>query len=101
MAAAHCAADSTELPLPPLEMIKGLGIWEEHPAVALPLFPNLQDVPAIAEVIRQRFTATPPALPALMILGHGATVWGQSLQQAYNRVEIVEFIMNYLARRPG
>lgn len=101
LAMARCAADCTELPLPPLEMIKGLGIWEQHPVVALPLFPNWLDVPAIAEAIRQRFTATPPALPALMIHGHGPTVWGHSLQEAYNRVEIVEFIMNYLARSPG
>jgi methylthioribulose-1-phosphate dehydratase len=85
--------------LPPLEMLKGLGIWEERPVVALPLFPNLPDVPAIAEAIRQRFSATPPDLPALMIHEHGVTAWGHSLQEAYNRVEIVEFLMSYLARR--
>lgn len=98
LAAAHCPADSTELPLPPLEMIKGLDIWEERPVVALPLFPNRLDVPDIAAEIRRRFTATPPPLSALMIHGHGATVWGRSLQEAYNRVEIVEFLMSYLAR---
>jgi len=99
LAAARYPADCTELPLPPLEMIKGLDIWEERPAVALPLFPNWPDVPAIAEAIRQRFAATPPVLPALMIQGHGMTVWGHSPQEAYNRVEIVEFLMSYLARR--
>jgi len=98
LAVAHCPADSTELPLPPLEMIKGLDIWEERPVVALPLFPNRLDVPDIAAEIRRRFTATPPPLSALMIHGHGATVWGRSLQEAYNRVEIVEFLMSYLAR---
>lgn len=98
LAAAHCSADSVELSLPPLEMIKGLDIWEERPAVALPLFANWLDVPAIAEEIRRRFMATPPAVPALMIHGHGTTVWGHSLQEAYNRVEIVEFLMSYLAR---
>jgi methylthioribulose-1-phosphate dehydratase len=97
---AHCASDAAELPLPALEMLKGLGVWEERPEVALPLFPNCLDVPAIAAMIRQRFTATPPVVPALMIHGHGATVWGESLQEAYNRVEIVEFLMSYLARRP-
>ncbi|MEK7321518.1 MAG: methylthioribulose 1-phosphate dehydratase [Pseudomonadota bacterium] len=90
---------ATDLPLPPLEMIKGLGIWEENPRVALPLFANWLDVPAIAAEIEARFTAAPPPVPALMIHQHGVTVWGASLQEAYNRVEIVEFLMSYLARR--
>jgi len=100
LATAQCAADCSELPLPPLEMLKGLGIGEQRPVVTLPLFPNHLHVPAIAAEIRQRFTATPPMLPALMILGHGVTVWGNSLQEAYNRIEIIEFLMSYLARRP-
>lgn len=98
-ATAQCAADCGELPLPPLEMLKGLGVWEEQPIVALPLFSNYADVPTIAAAIRQRFTATQPAVPALMIHGHGTTVWGDSAQEAYNRVEIVEFLMSYLALR--
>lgn len=98
LAVANRPAEATELPLPPLEMIKGLDVWEERPAVALPLFPNRLDVPTIAAEIQQRFTASSPLLPALMIHGHGATVWGRSLQEAYNRVEIVEFLMSYLAR---
>jgi len=100
LATALCAADCSELPLPALEMLKGLGIWEERPVVALPLFPNHLNVPTIAAEIRQRFAATPPVLPALMIHGHGVTVWGNSLQEAYNRIEIVEFLMSYLAQRP-
>lgn len=96
LAVAGLAPDAEELPLPPLEMLKGLGLWEERPVVSLPLFPNWLDVSAIAEAIRRRFTAPPP-LPALMIHGHGATVWGASLQEAYNRVEVVEFLMSYLA----
>lgn len=100
LATAHCAPDSNELPLPPLEMLKGLGIWDERPAVTLPLFPNYVDVPAIAAAIRQCFAAAPPRIPALMIHNHGVTVWGASVQEAYNRVEIVEFLMSYLARHP-
>ena len=90
-----------ELSLPPLEMIKGLDIWEQDPQVDLPLFDNILDVPVIAKEILNRFRQTPPQVPALMIRNHGITVWGNTLQQAYNRVEIVEFIMSYLARKPG
>lgn len=90
--------NTTWIRLPPLEMIKGLDIWEEAPRVDLPLFDNHLDVPQIATEIRQRFSQQPPQVPALMIRNHGITVWGESLQQAYNRVEIVEFIMSYMAR---
>ena len=88
-----------EMPLPRLEMVKGLGIWEQHPDVALPLFDNLLDVARIAAAIDQRFQIAAPRIPALMIRGHGITVWGGDAQEAYHRVEIVEFIMSYLARR--
>ena len=99
IATCHIASDQTAIPLPAVEMIKGLDIWEQNPKVALPVFENLLDVPAIADQIRQRFQSSPPDVPALMIRNHGITVWGTSLQQAYNRVEIVEFLMSYLARQ--
>ncbi len=88
-----------EMRLAPLEMIKGLDIWDEAPQTDLPLFKNHREVPLIAAEIHQRFTQNPPQIPALMIRNHGITVWGDTLQQAYNRVEIVEFVMSYMARR--
>ncbi len=90
---------ATEMPLPPLEMVKGLGIWQQAPCVALSLFENTLDVASIAAAIDGRFKGALPAVPALMIRGHGVTVWGDTVQEAYNRVEIVEFLMSYLARR--
>jgi methylthioribulose-1-phosphate dehydratase len=88
----------TALRLPPLEVVKGLGIWDERPQVDLPVFANWLDVPRIARDIELRFRGAPPAISALAIRGHGVTVWGESLQQAFDRVEIVEFISAYLAR---
>jgi len=99
LSVAHLDPQAEALALPPLEMIKGLGIWEEQPRVSMPLFANRLAVPAIAAEIEARFRVTPPQVPALMIHGHGATVWGASMQEAYNRVEIVEFLMRYLAHR--
>ena len=98
LAAARAPATSDALPLPPLEMLKGLGVWEEQPRIALPLFENYLDVGKIAEAIATRFKITPPPVPALMVRNHGVTVWGGSLQEAYNRVEVLEFILSYLAR---
>lgn len=90
-----------QISLPELEMIKGLDIWDENPDVSIPVFDNLREVAAIAANIETRFEKTPPRTPALMIRNHGMTVWGRSLQEAYNRLEIVEFLMSYIARQPG
>ena len=94
----HAPTNATALALPALEMIKGMGIWDEAPHVALPLFENWRDVPAIAREIERLFDPTTPTLSALMIRRHGITVWGTSLQQAYDRIEIMEYILDYLSR---
>jgi methylthioribulose-1-phosphate dehydratase len=92
-----------EIPLPKLEMIKGLGIWEENPTVAMPLFANHLDVPKIGKEIAEAFHAKTPAIPALLIRNHGVTVWGRSTEEARNRIELVEYIFSYMvqAKRLG
>ena len=84
------------LPLPAIEMLKGLGVWEENPAVFLPLFDNYFNVPKIAESIRERFEVSLPQVPALLIRGHGVTVWANSTLQAFNYLEVVEYIFRYI-----
>jgi len=98
IATSPVATGQQQMLLPPLEMIKGLGIWQQNPEVNLSLFDNLLDVADISQQIQTRFKHNPPEIPALMIRDHGMTVWGNSMQQAYNRVEIIEFIMSYMAR---
>jgi methylthioribulose-1-phosphate dehydratase len=90
---------ATELPLPNVEMLKGLGVWEENPTVSIPLFENHLDVPTIARQIEQRLSISPPRVPALLIRNHGVTVWGSSIQEAFNRTECIEFIFAFLAQR--
>ena len=34
-----------------------------------------------------------------MIRDHGPTVWGRSPQEAYNRFEILDFLLRYAAAR--
>ena len=68
LAAAAIPADINILALPPLEIIKGLDIWEEDPKVGLPLFDNYLDVPKIAEAIVTRFKIVPPQVPATAAL---------------------------------
>jgi methylthioribulose-1-phosphate dehydratase len=87
-----------ELPLPQLEMIKGLGIWEENPTVTMPLFANHLDVPKIGQEIAERLRVKTPAIPALLIRNHGVTVWGRSTEEARNRIELVEYIFSYMVQ---
>jgi methylthioribulose-1-phosphate dehydratase len=87
------------LRLPPIEMIKGFDIWQQNPKVDLPLFENHLDVSKIARDIEARFRKSTPAVTALMIRDHGPTVWGASLQAAYNRFEILDYLLRLSTRR--
>lgn len=84
------------LPLPPLEMLKGFGVWEENPKVVMPLFINHLEVPQIASDIYERFKAVPPSINALLIRNHGVTVWAASPEVARNYLEIAEYIFRYI-----
>jgi methylthioribulose-1-phosphate dehydratase len=88
------------LPLPSLEMLKGLG-WQDNADCHMPIFTNHLQVSRIAEEIKERFTTTPPQLPALLIRDHGVTVWASSAKTARNYIELVEYIFRYMvaARR--
>jgi methylthioribulose-1-phosphate dehydratase len=96
-----------ELPLPTLEMLKGLGIWEENPTCTMPLFTNHFHVPKIAEDIRNYFQSRNqkkhPQVPALLIRNHGITVWANSPKTAFNYIEVAEYIFRYMvaARKVG
>jgi methylthioribulose-1-phosphate dehydratase len=91
------------LPLPPLEMLKGMGVWQEEPTVTMPIFENYLDVAKIATEISDRFMDNPPDIPALLIRNHGVTVWATSPMAAQNMTEIVEYLFRYLvaARQSG
>lgn len=89
-------ASGDDLPLPPLEMLKGLGIWEENPCCVMPIFANHLQVSRIAAEIQERFTVNPPQLPALLIRNHGVTVWAASPDSARNYIELVEYIFRYI-----
>ena len=91
------------LPLPPLEMLKGLGIWEENPKVVMPVFTNHSEVPRIASDICKRFQTALPPMSVLLIRNHGVTVWASSLEGARNYLEVAEYIFRYMvaARKVG
>lgn len=88
--------DGDVLPLPPLEMLKGLGVWEDNPKVAMPIVANHLEVPRIASDICDRFQATPPRVSALLIRDHGVTVWAASPEGARNSLEVAEYLFRYM-----
>lgn len=92
---------TAHIQLPAIEMIKGLGIWEANPIVNLALFPNHLQVLQISAEMLEQFGQEPPQIPACLIRDHGVTVWGTSQEEARNRVEVMEFIFQYMltARR--
>lgn len=93
---ASSLAEAGKLPLPSLEMLKGLGIWEENPCCLMPVFQNYLQVNRIANAIKERFSNNPPKIPALLIRNHGVTVWAESTVQARNYIEILEYIFRYM-----
>lgn len=98
IAADRAKKGAPSLRLPAIEMIKGFDIWQQNPKVDLPLFENHLDVARIAKDIETRFKKTKPDVTALMVRAHGPTVWGASLQEAYNRFEILEYLLRYQAQ---
>ncbi len=91
------AGSAAHVRLPPIEMLKGLGVWEERPAVAVAHFPNHTHVPDIAAQMEESFRAAPPRLPGFLIRDHGLTVWGDDAQAAQNHLELFEFIFQFMA----
>lgn len=86
------------LALPPLEMLKGLGVMGEEPRVAIPVLSNHADVSRIASDLR---ALPPPQVPAFLIRDHGLTTWAASAEAAFHHVELFEYIFAYMveARR--
>jgi methylthioribulose-1-phosphate dehydratase len=84
-------------------MLKGLGVWEENPKVAISVFTNHLEVTRIASDIYERFKAAPPSVSVLLIRNHGVTVWASSPEGAHNYLEVAEYIFRYIvaARNVG
>ena len=95
--AARLASGEDDLVLPPLEMLKGLGVWDQDPSVALAVFPNHLHVPRIADELRARFAAAPPQVSGFLIRDHGLTAWGRDAEAALHHVELFEYIFGYMA----
>jgi methylthioribulose-1-phosphate dehydratase len=83
------------------EMLKGLeGVPTHEHSEWVPIFENTQDIPVLAEKVRERFTASDhPLTHGYLIHQHGLYTWGRDLTEARRHVEIYEFLFECVARR--
>lgn len=90
--------DGDSLRLPPLEMVKGLGVWQEEPAVDIAVFRNHLQVEQIAADMVDRYRENPPQVPGMLIRNHGLTVWASTQQKALQRVELFAYLFRFMVR---
>lgn len=76
-----------------IELIKGLGIWEEEAEIQIPVLPNYADIPSIASLIQD---AIQPRIPGIVIRNHGICAWGKNAFEAKRHIEAFEFIFEHL-----
>lgn len=65
------------------------GIDTHQCRIDIPVFANDQDMPRLAALVEE---ANPRH--AYIIAGHGVYVWGNDLNQCYNRLEALEFLLH-------
>lgn len=83
------------------EMLKGLeGIGTHEHSLWVPIFENTQDIPVLAEQVRQSFLAPASRLShGYLIRRHGLYTWGRDLAEARRHIEIFEFLFEAVARQ--
>jgi methylthioribulose-1-phosphate dehydratase len=83
------------------EMLKGLSGVATHETTAwVEIFENTQDIPALADQVRERMhDAANPLTHGYLIRRHGLYTWGRDLDEARRHIEILEFLLECLARR--
>ena len=83
------------------EMLKGLdGVGTHEHSAWVEVFENTQDIPALAEQVRERLAdPADPLTHGYLIRKHGLYTWGRDLDEARRHVEIYEFLFECVARR--
>lgn len=81
------------------EMLKGLeGVKTHLHREWVPIFPNDQDIPALAQKVSAELQRD-PAPHGFLLSGHGLYTWGADLAQASRQIEIFEFLFEVAGRR--
>lgn len=75
-----------------VEQLKGLGCSAEGEQYTVPVVANSQDMDDLSDRIRR---AMNPDIPIVLVADHGMYVWGQSLEDAANRTESADWILQH------
>ena len=82
------------LPLPRVEMLKGLGLPTHEAEASLLVLPNSQ---RMEDLVAPLLAALPQlVVPAFVLQGHGVYAWGATPFAAKRHVEVLEFLAQYL-----
>ncbi len=73
------------------EILKAFGFATHELDVVLPVYANDQDIARMAAWIEPLLVRDPPI--GYVIAGHGAYVWGTSVEHAFWRLEALEFLL--------
>jgi methylthioribulose-1-phosphate dehydratase len=80
------------------EMLKGLrGVATHEHREWIPILENAQDMERLAGEVRAALIERPGA-HAFLLRRHGMYTWGETLSEAVRHVEIVEFLLEVVAR---
>jgi methylthioribulose-1-phosphate dehydratase len=75
------------------ELLKAFaGVTSHDASVPILVFPNDQDVPALATRVSARLREV-PAAPAYLLAGHGLYTWGSSLAEAMRHAVALEHLL--------
>ncbi|MGQ9866475.1 MAG: methylthioribulose 1-phosphate dehydratase [Pseudanabaenaceae cyanobacterium] len=81
------------------EMLKGLaGVTTHNTTVDLPIWPNSQDMVALAATVTPHL---PQAPWGFLLAGHGLYAWGATVFEARRHVEVWEFLLSVQYHQQG
>lgn len=79
------------------EMQKALsGILTHEFPTHIPIFNNTQDIPALAQEVREAWENDQVRTHGLLVRGHGLYGWGRDMAQAQRHIEALEFLFSCL-----
>lgn len=61
--------------------------------IALPVFENSQDMPALAQEVEAYYRARECSSPGFLLSGHGLYAWGKTLEETERHLEAFEFLL--------
>ena len=83
---------ANEIVLQGYEMLKAFpGITTHQAVVAIPVFENSQDIPALSREVDRRLDAR---ASTYLIRGHGAYGWGKDMDEAERVIEALEHLLS-------